>query len=222
MVEQWSEKPCVTGSIPVGTAFYMYLLNFINKLIEFIISCFLRGLLVIAPFLLTTYIVKTCLDLSKQVLGLGLPNYWILIFVFIIFLCGYFTKNIVVRFFYGVMELIILRIPGINFVYTSFKDLTSAFVDRKIKFDKPVLIGINAGDNEDNYIKKIGFITAEDLGPLSKNNEVAVFVPQSFSLMVSGELMIVPKDRLIPIDNVDSKNLFKLVVSGGFINILNK
>ena len=66
------------------------------------------------------------------------------------------------------MELIILRIPGINFIYTSFKDLTSAFVDRKIKFDKPVLIGINAGDDNSNYIKKIGFITNEDLGPLAK------------------------------------------------------
>ena len=164
----------------------MFLINQLNKIFEFIISCFLRGLLVIAPFLLTSYIVKTCLDLSKQVLGLGLPNYWIIIFVFVIFLCGYFTKNIVVRFFYGVMELIILRIPGINFVYTSFKDLTSAFVDKKIKFDKPVLVGINAGTDNENYIKKIGFITAEDLGSLSKNNEVAVFIPQSFSLMVSG------------------------------------
>ena len=200
----------------------MFLINQLNKIFEFIISCFLRGLLVIAPFLLTSYIVKTCLDLSKQVLGLGLPNYWIIIFVFVIFLCGYFTKNIVVRFFYGVMELIILRIPGINFVYTSFKDLTSAFVDKKIKFDKPVLVGINAGTDNENYIKKIGFITAEDLGSLSKNNEVAVFIPQSFSLMVSGELVIVPKNKLTPINDIDSKNLFKLVVSGGFVNSLNK
>ena len=196
----------------------MNILTIFNKLIDFILACFLRGVLVIAPFLLTTYIVKTCFDLSKQVLGLGLPNYWILIFIFLIFFCGYFTKNIIVRFFYGIMELIILRIPGINFIYTSFKDLTSAFVDRKIKFDKPVLIGINAGDDNSNYIKKIGFITNEDLGPLAKNNEVAVFVPQSFSLMVSGELMLVPKDRLEIIEGIDSKTLFKLVVSGGFIN----
>ena len=192
--------------------------NLVNKLIEFIFSCFLRGLLVIAPFLLTTYIVKTCFDLSKQILGLGLPNYWILIFIFLIFFCGYFTKNIVVRFFYGVMELIVLRIPGINFIYTSFKDLTSAFVDRKIKFDKPVLLGINAGSDSDNYIRKIGFITNENLGPLGKNNEVAVFVPQSFSLMVSGELMLIPRDKLTIIEGVDSKTLFKLVVSGGFVN----
>ena len=190
----------------------------LNLLIDFIFACFLRGLLVIAPFLLTTYIVKTCFDLSKQILGLGLPNYWILIFIFLIFFCGYFTKNIVVRFFYGIMELIVLRIPGINFIYTSFKDLTSAFVDRKIKFDKPVLVGINAGEDDSNYIKKIGFITNENLGPLSKNNEVAVFVPQSFSLMVSGELMLVPKESLTLIEGVDSKTLFKLVVSGGFVN----
>ena len=189
-----------------------------NLLIDFIFACFLRGLLVIAPFLLTSYIVKTCFDLSKQILGLGLPNYWILIFIFLIFFCGYFTKNIVVRFFYGIMELIVLRIPGINFIYTSFKDLTSAFVDRKIKFDKPVLIGINAGEDNSNYIKKIGFITNENLGPLAKNNEVAVFVPQSFSLMVSGELMLVPKEKLTLIEGVDSKLLFKLVVSGGFVN----
>lgn len=189
-----------------------------NLLIDFIFACFLRGLLVIAPFLLTSYIVKTCFDLSKQILGLGLPNYWILIFIFLIFFCGYFTKNIVVRFFYGIMELIVLRIPGINFIYTSFKDLTSAFVDRKIKFDKPVLVGINAGEDNSNYIKKIGFITNENLGPLSKNNEVAVFVPQSFSLMVSGELMLVPKESLTLIEGVDSKTLFKLVVSGGFVN----
>jgi len=196
----------------------MNILTIFNKIIDFILACFLRGVLVIAPFLLTIYIVKTAFDLSKQILGLGLPNYWLLIFIFLIFFCGYFTKNIIVRFFYGIMELIILRIPGINFIYTSFKDLTSAFVDRKIKFDKPVLIGINAGEDNSNYIKKIGFITNEDLGPLAKNNEVAVFVPQSFSLMVSGELMLVPKDRLEIINDIDSKTLFKLVVSGGFVN----
>ena len=105
--------------VPLNNLF-MNPFSLFNKLIDFIFACFLRGLLVIAPFLLTTYIVKTCFDLSKQVLGLGLPNYWILIFIFLIFFCGYFTKNIIVRFFYGVMELIVLEHTKVQVILQRF------------------------------------------------------------------------------------------------------
>ena len=37
-----------------------------------------------------------------------------------------------------------LRIPGVSFIYSSFKDLTDAFIDKKINFDKPVLINVNS------------------------------------------------------------------------------
>ena len=141
----------------------MIIISFLTKIIEFILSCFFRGIILFAPFFLTFYIISLCFNLSKDIIGLGLNNYWILVIISSIILCGYFTKNIILKSLYNLLELIILRIPGINFVYSSFKDLTTAFIDKKINFDKPVLICINS-TTADIDIKKIGFITNENLG----------------------------------------------------------
>ena len=119
------------------------------------------------------------------------------------------------------MEIIVLRIPGINFIYTSFTDLTSAFVDKKVKFDKPVLVYINAAVGKYD-IKRIGFITNENLSDICEEDEVAVFLPGSFSLVLSGEIYLVPKKNLKELNSKDSKDLLKFVVSGGFIDINTK
>ena len=111
-----------------------------------------------------------------------------------------------------------MRIPGVNFVYTSFKDLTSAFVEKKIKFDKPVLISVNVSVGEKD-IKRIGFITNENVGEICDNGEVAVFVPTSFSLLASGETYLVPRKNLKELDGKKAKALLKFIVSGGFIDI---
>lgn len=196
----------------------MFIFGTVNRCIEFILACFIRGVLLFAPFLLTFYIISWILNVSKEIIGLGLSNYVIVGIVISIILCGYFTKNIIIRFFYNLMEIIILRIPGINFIYSSFKDLTSAFVDKKIKFDRPVLVYINVAVGEKD-IKRIGFITNENLDKICDNDEVAVFIPGSFSLLVSGEIYLVPKKNLKELDSKESKELLKFVVSGGFIDI---
>lgn len=196
----------------------MFLISAFNKLIEFILTCFIRGVLLFAPFLLTFYIISWVFNISKEVIGLGLSNYVIIIVIFLIIFCGYFTKNIIIRFFYNIVEIIVLRIPGVNFVYTSFKDLTSAFVEKKIKFDKPVLISVNVSVGEKD-IKRIGFITNENVGEICDNGEVAVFVPTSFSLLASGETYLVPRKNLKELDGKKSKSLLKFIVSGGFIDI---
>lgn len=196
----------------------MFLISAFNKLIEFILTCFIRGVLLFAPFLLTFYIISWVFNISKEVIGLGLSNYVIIIVIFLIIFCGYFTKNIIIRFFYNLVEIIVLRIPGVNFVYTSFKDLTSAFVEKKIKFDKPVLISVNVSVGEKD-IKRIGFITNENVGEICDNGEVAVFVPTSFSLLASGETYLVPRKNLKELDGKKAKALLKFIVSGGFIDI---
>ena len=156
--------------------------------------------------------------MSKDILGLGLSNFWILIIVLSIILCGYFTKNIIIKSLYNILEIVILRIPGINFVYSSFKDLTSAFIDKKVSFNKPVLVCINA-TTPNIDIKKIGFITNENMDSICENDEVAVFIPQSFSIMVTGEVILVPKNKLKKIDEKYAKTLLKFIISGGFIDI---
>ena len=196
----------------------MVIISFFSKIIEFILSCFFRGIILFAPFFLTFYIISICFNISKDILGLGLNNYCILGILSSIILCGYFTKNIIIKSLYNILELVILRIPGINFVYSSFKDLTSAFIDKKVNFDKPVLVCINA-TTPDIDIKKIGFITNENIDIIGENDEVAVFIPQSFSIMITGEIILVPKNKLKKLDEKYAKTLIKFVMSGGFIDI---
>ena len=40
------------------------------------------------------------------------------------------------------------------------------------------------------------FITNENMDSICENDEVAVFIPQSFSIMVTGEVILVPKNKL--------------------------
>ena len=196
----------------------MFLVSALNRLIEFILTCFIRGVLLFAPFLLTFYIISWIFNVSKEIISLGWSNYVIVVVIILIIFCGYFTKNIIIRSFYNLVEIIILRIPGVNFVYSSFKDLTSAFIEKKIKFDKPVLVYINAAVGKDD-IKRIGFITNTNLDKICDNDEIAVFIPGSFSLIATGEVYLIPKKNVKELDSKKSKELFKFIVSGGFIDI---
>ena len=217
----------------------MRLFGYITKLFDFIYSCLISGLFVILPFLLTSYIVHYCVELFGKIIGLGLSYYWIIFIVFLIFLCGFFAQNSVVTFIKGMVEFFIMKIPGIGFLYVSFRDFTSVFARRNgADFNTPVLVYINGINGGVSDIKKIIFITNKkvkfintggnigDENEIKKDNndeDVAVFIPQSFSLTAAGELILVPRKNLRNIDpKFDKASVFRFVVSGGFIDVLEK
>ena len=86
--------------------------------------------------------------------------------------------------------------------------LIGAFVGDKKKFDKPVKVEIVPGSN----VGVVGFITRDDMGAWGLPGQVAVYLPQSYNF--AGNLIVIPRERVTPID-VPSGDVMAFVVSGG-------
>lgn len=185
-----------------------------------ILNYFFRGMLIILPLFVTGFVVYATLiwmnDLFNNLLfswfeyevpGLGIVTGFLLITVFGFIMTQTFTRPVVYLF-----EKLITKTPLVNIVYSSLKDLTEAFVGDKKKFKKPVYVEFS----EPAGMKRFGFITEESLKHFGLNDEVAVYCPHSYNF--SGNLYIVPKDKVTPI-KTDSTDFMRFVVSGGVTKI---
>jgi uncharacterized membrane protein len=105
------------------------------------------------------------------------------------------------------------KTPLIKLVYTSMKDMMSAFVGKKKQFKTPVLVKMGEGLE----IERMGFITKEDLTEMGiSTDKAAVYFP--FSYGINGQVMIVPK-RNITVIHASSSDVMKFIVSGGVTNV---
>lgn len=131
----------------------------------------------------------------------------------LIFLMGLLGSSIILRPLFTLFDHAMERTPVVKTIYSSIKDLLSAFVGSKKRFNKPVLITIN----KENNIQQLGFITQEDLSELNiASGTMAVYVPLSYSF--SGNLLIVPVDHITHVD-ASSSEVMKFIVSGGVTDI---
>ena len=113
---------------------------------------------------------------------------------------------------FDIFEKWVFKIPLINILYTSIKDLMSAFGDKK-KFNVPVIVKLSEG------MSRLGFITQHDLSILEEENLVAIYFPHSYNF--SGNLYLVPQENVRVLKNVKSADVMKFIVSGG-VSILSK
>ena len=187
-----------------------------NKLVSY----FLQGLLYIAPITIVIYIIYALFTFMDGILqnyfvdifGSKIPGLGLLVLVIFIIFIGFLGKTIIADPLKKLFKNIIDKIPPLKFVYAAFDDIIAAFVGKEKRFNKPVLVKIN----KESDIEKLGFITEEELDFLEDKNKVAVYFPHSYNF--SGELFIVPKANITPID-VKSSELMKFVVSARLTEI---
>ena len=181
--------------------------QFFNNLLVY----FLRGLLLIVPFVLTGYVISLALYWIEGILKVGTPGMGVIglvVFITLITLLGYIGSTLIVRSTLRLVEKLVTIIPLVSIIYTSFKELTTAFVGDKKKFDKPVLVMLN----KQEQVQRIGFVTQEALANLHLPASVAVYLPHSYNF--SGNLYIVPKDAITPLA-MSSTEVMKFIISGG-------
>jgi uncharacterized membrane protein len=177
---------------------------------------FLQGLLYIAPFSITVYIIYALFNfidnlLEKsllKILNVDIPGLGLLIIVIIIILVGIIGHTIIARPFKVLFNRFLDNMPFLKVIYSALNDLFSAFVGKERKFTKPVLVLVNPVSN----LEKLGFLTEEDLSRLNETGKVAVYFPHSYNF--SGELYIVPKENIKSID-VNPAEVMKFIVSAG-------
>lgn len=184
-------------------------IRFDKKLFNVLFRYFIRGVLLIVPFALTGYIISIAINWMDRIIRINIPGLGMVITVAAITLFGYLGSSLLVRSIFDAIEKFVIKVPLISLIYTSLKELIAAFVGNKKKFDKPVLVTINA----ERRIQRIGFITQPDLENLNLSGSVAVYVPQSYSF--SGELYIVPKEIVKPLSNMSGTEVMKFIISGG-------
>jgi uncharacterized membrane protein len=178
-----------------------------------ILTYFFRGLLFVVPIALTIYVILLILQFLDGILPIPVPGLGIIIMLAFITFVGFLASIFVTRPLFDIFEKWVFRIPLINILYTSIKDLMSAFVGDKKKFNVPVIVKLSEG------MSRLGFITQDDLSLLEEENLVAIYFPHSYNF--SGNLYLVPQENVRVLKNVKSADMMKFIVSGG-VSILPK
>ncbi|MFN4233640.1 MAG: DUF502 domain-containing protein [Bacteroidia bacterium] len=188
-------------------------------MLRLFVQYFLRGLLYTVPISIAIYVVVQIFLLIGDTLhriGFTIhpivdPFVGLALLVLLIIVFGILGSSILFRPFFRITEELIEKTPFVSLIYTSIKDILKAFVGENKRFNKPVLVAMNA----DASIEKIGFITQTDLEKLGiQGGKVAVYLPHSYNF--SGNLFVVSTDRVKPID-MSSSEAMKFIVSGGII-----
>ena len=169
---------------------------------------FFSGTLFIVPLVATVYFFVEAFAWLDGLLRLPYPGVGLAIIFGMITVFGYLTTHLAFKTVTDWLEQVIGRIPFVKLIFSSLKDLLSAFVGDKRKFDKPVLVEMN----RENKVFQIGFITQSDLSQLGLNDMVSVYLPHSYA--ISGFHYVVPKDRVTPL-NISGTVAMKYIVSGG-------
>lgn len=169
---------------------------------------FLRGLLITAPTVITVYVVWLVISTIDGWLNIGVPGAGLLVAVTVITLIGMFASNLLTRSILAWIDTALERLPFVRFLYTATKDLLNAFVGEHRRFNRPVRVQL--GPTPDVFT--LGFVTADRLEHFGLQGHLAVYMPQSYNF--AGQLVIVPADRVFPLDS-DSAEVMAFIVSGG-------
>jgi uncharacterized membrane protein len=192
-----------------------------RKLLQY----FLQGLLVLAPVLITFYVlfsVVTSIDnlipiftftdskgeVKVQNYGLGF-----LVIIGIIIAIGYFSYFFISNRIIVFLDKLMQRLPGLKHIYSTTRDFFEAFAGDKKKFNYNVLANV-----DDNDVWRIGFVTKENMEEFGLKDYVSVYVPMAYS--VAGNVYIIPKERVKPITHISASQTMKFAVSGGVTSIL--
>jgi uncharacterized membrane protein len=177
-----------------------------------LLNYFFRGLIILAPAVVTIYVFYLIISQVDQWIGLSIPGAGIAITVVLITLFGFLASTVLARWVESLMDTMFRRLPLVRLVYSSTKDLLDAFVGEKRRFDRPVVVTTSA----DGVEKAFGFVTAGTMTRFGLDDHVTVYLP--FSYTFTGVIRVYPAANVKPL-NTDSSELMAFVVSGGVTDV---
>ncbi len=200
---------------------------YLRKLLQY----FFQGLIVLAPIGITIWVVLGLFNfvddilpnmihavapdlLTKDAAGNlnKIPGLGFIVVIVLVLFVGWVSSLFVVGRLVSVLDTVLEKTPGIKFIYSSVKDFLEAFAGNKKKFDKPVIVNIDAPD-----VWRIGFITQQNAQAFGMEEHVTVYVPHSYA--ISGITYIVPKERVRLLPNMSAADAMKYTVSGGVTDV---
>jgi uncharacterized membrane protein len=128
-----------------------------------LLKYFLQGLVVLAPIVITIFAIVSVFNWIDGIIPSMMhpifPN-WIkqdangnleripglgfIIVISLVLIVGWLSSLFMVGRLVEVLDKVLEKTPGIKFIYSSVKDFFEAFAGDKKKFDKPVLVNVDA------------------------------------------------------------------------------
>ena len=192
-----------------------------------LIGFFLQGLLYIVPLAVTVYVIVFAivwldgLLMDREFFNRGIlakynfPGVGLALILILVTFIGYVGQKLISSPISGAYDKMMKRAPLIKMIYTSVKDLMSAFVGGEKKFNQPVLVKLD----EAGILHRYGFLTTSNLDALGAEDMVGVYLPSSYGML--GELYVVPKKQIKPIE-ANAAEVMKFIVSGGVSKVKEK
>ncbi|HYR68353.1 MAG TPA: DUF502 domain-containing protein [Candidatus Dormibacteraeota bacterium] len=185
---------------------------------------FLTGLLVLAPVVITGYIIWKLFVFVDHLTGAtlrggyirpgGVPGIGFVTVILIITLTGALANNILGRSLGGVVEGLILRVPFLRGVYLTLKEMGEALLsDKKGVFQRVVLVPFPGPG-----VYSIGLVTTPP--PRSVDDAVGtplegVFIPTPPN-PTTGHLVYYPREQVIS-TTLRVEQAVKMILSGGVV-----
>lgn len=209
--------------------------NRVRKSTNFFLDNLLKGAIILAPtaitiaafmwvFMLVDDILPSILQFflniifpgkhvqAPHIFGLGF-----IVFILLLILVGYISSFFLFNKLMHLLDMKLIKTPGLKVVYTTIKDLIKNLQQNNRQFDKPVMFSID----EKAEVWRIGFVTLEDMQQFKlKDNKLAIYVPMSFSM--AGEVYLVDPVRVRKLEGVAASDAMKFVISGGFMHSHNR
>ncbi len=184
---------------------------------------FLQGLLVMAPILITFYVLFSVVSSIDNLLPIftvrengvvKVQNYGLgfLVIILFIIIIGYFSYFFISNKILLFLDKLMQRLPGLKHIYSTTRDFFEAFAGDKKKFTHNVMANV-----DDNDVWRVGFITKDDMREFGLKDYVAVYVPMAYS--VAGNVYVIPRSRIKEITHISSSQTMKFAVSGGVTDI---
>ena len=183
---------------------------------------FVTGLIVLTPIGATIYILVWLLkmadsfaaDLVRVLLGRSIPGVGIFISLLVVLIAGFFTTNFLGRTIINFSHELFCRIPLVNSIYTTIKQIIDAFLKKdRQAFQRVVIV-----EYPRPGIYGLGFVTGLSKGEVQEKTQervLNVFMPTTPN-PTSGWLLLVPEKDVIPLE-MSVEDGIKLIISGGVI-----
>ncbi len=181
---------------------------------------FLTGLLVLAPIVITGYIVwksfvsidSVIEPLQKRFPLIDIPGIGFVVVLLFILFSGILASNLIGRRLLEMGDRILNGLPLIRRIYFALKEISQALLaDRKTAFQRVVLIHY---PHENSYA--LAFVTragVDYFDSLVGEEMVNVFVPTTPN-PTSGFMLMIPKRAIFSVD-LSVEEAMKMVISGG-------
>jgi uncharacterized membrane protein len=120
---------------------------------------------------------------------------WIALFlaVFLVCLIGLYGRNYLGRKTIELLDTAIMRVPLMNKIYGTIKQVNESFSSNKSSFKQVVLVTFPHGRS-----RAVGFVTGEQRG-LGSEKLISVFIPTTPN-PTSGFLVLVPESEIVKLE----------------------